>query len=81
MAVRTQGNQTLNTPFAPFSFFLHREVRLCSGYCANMIVIVVGAGVFGLTSAIELQARGHHVTLFEQSKIAHDNAASSDTSR
>lgn len=44
-------------------------------------VVVVGAGVFGASAALELRARGHVVTLFDQGPIPHPLAASTDVSK
>ena len=46
-----------------------------------MKVGVVGGGVFGLAAAIELQARGNEVTLFERGPIPHPMATSTDVSK
>ena len=46
-----------------------------------MNVGVIGAGVFGLASAIELRARGHPVTVFEQGTAPYDGASSTDVSK
>ena len=46
---------------------------------ANMIII--GAGVFGLTAALELAQRGHRVTVLEQDRIPSPLAASTDISK
>ena len=44
-------------------------------------VAVVGAGVFGLGAAIELQRRGHRVTVFERYGLPSSQGASVDSSR
>ena len=46
-----------------------------------MNIAVIGAGVFGLASAIELRARGHDVTVFEQGTVPYANASSTDVSK
>ena len=46
-----------------------------------MNVGVVGCGIFGLASAIELCARGHVVTVFEQGPVPNERATSYDTSK
>jgi len=44
-------------------------------------VIVAGAGVFGLTAAIELRRRGYAVTLLDPGPLPHPLAASTDISK
>ena len=44
-------------------------------------VIVVGAGINGVTSAIELKNRGHKVTLIDPGPLPHPLAASTDISK
>ena len=44
-------------------------------------VIVVGAGIFGVTTAIELRRRGHRVALFDPGPLPHPLAASTDISK
>lgn len=46
-----------------------------------MNAAVVGAGIFGLASALELRKRGHTVTVFEQGKVPHERASSTDVSK
>ncbi len=46
-----------------------------------MNVGVIGAGVFGLASAIELRARGHAVTIFDQGTVPYEAASSTDVSK
>ncbi len=46
-----------------------------------MNVLVVGAGVFGVTAAYELQTRGHAVTLCDPGPVPHPLAASTDVSK
>ena len=43
--------------------------------------IVVGAGIFGVTAALELRARGHAVTLLDAGPIPAPLAASTDISK
>jgi sarcosine oxidase / L-pipecolate oxidase len=44
-------------------------------------VIVVGAGINGVTAAIELRRRGHNVTLIDPGPLPHPLAASTDISK
>ncbi len=44
-------------------------------------VIVVGAGIYGLTTALELKRRGHHVLVLDPGPIPHPLAASTDISK
>jgi glycine/D-amino acid oxidase-like deaminating enzyme len=44
-------------------------------------VIVVGAGINGVTAAIELKTRGHEVMLVDQGPLPHPLAASTDISK
>lgn len=44
-------------------------------------ILVVGAGIFGVTSALELTRRGHSVTLMDPGPIPHPKAASNDISK
>src|SRR6266436_2342901 len=44
-------------------------------------VIVVGAGINGVTSAIELKKRGHKVILVDPGPLPHPLAASTDISK
>ncbi len=46
-----------------------------------MKVGVVGAGIFGMASALELRSRGHDVTLFEQGGVPYENASSTDVAK
>ncbi len=46
-----------------------------------MRIAVIGAGVFGLAAAIELAARGHDVSVFEQGAAPHPGASSTDVSK
>jgi len=43
--------------------------------------LVVGAGIFGVTAAIELQKRGHAVRLVDPGPVPHPLAASTDISK
>jgi sarcosine oxidase / L-pipecolate oxidase len=44
-------------------------------------VAVVGAGIFGVTAALELRRRGHEVALFDPGPIPHPLAESTDISK
>lgn len=44
-------------------------------------ILVIGAGIFGLTAAIELRQRGHQVTVINPGTIPHTLAASTDISK
>lgn len=44
-------------------------------------LLVVGAGVFGLTTALEMQARGYHVAVIDPGPLPHPLAASTDISK
>lgn len=44
-------------------------------------ILVVGGGVFGFTTAIEMRARGWRVTLLDQGSVPHADAASTDISK
>lgn len=44
-------------------------------------VLVVGAGIFGVTGALALAERGHRVTLVDPGPIPHPDAASTDISK
>lgn len=44
-------------------------------------VVVVGAGVFGLSAALELRARGHGVSVLDPGPVPHPLAASTDISK
>ena len=44
----------------------------------TMRFIVVGAGIFGVTAALELQRRGHQVVLMDPGPLPHPEASSTD---
>lgn len=44
-------------------------------------VLIVGAGIYGITAARALNARGHRVTVIDQGPIPHPLAASTDISK
>lgn len=44
-------------------------------------IAVVGAGVFGVTAALELRKRGHRVSLFDPGPLPHPHASSTDISK
>lgn len=51
------------------------------GLLKPLNIIVVGAGVFGVTSARELRRRGHAVTVLDPGPVPHPLAASTDISK
>ncbi len=44
-------------------------------------ILVVGAGVFGVSAALELRLRGHTVTLMDPGPLPHPDASSTDVSK
>jgi len=44
-------------------------------------ILILGGGCFGLTAALELRRRGWHVTLVDQGRLPHSEAASTDISK
>src|SRR5579864_9284444 len=46
-----------------------------------MKIVVVGAGINGVTAAIELKRRGHDVALIDPGPLPHPLAASTDISK
>ncbi|MFL6515994.1 MAG: NAD(P)/FAD-dependent oxidoreductase [Chthoniobacterales bacterium] len=44
-------------------------------------VLIVGAGINGITAALELKKRGHDVTLIDHGQVPHPLAASTDISK
>ena len=48
---------------------------------SSQSVIVIGAGIFGVTAAIELRRRGHIVSLFDPGPLPHPDASSTDISK
>ncbi|MEM7104615.1 MAG: FAD-dependent oxidoreductase [Bacteroidota bacterium] len=47
----------------------------------NFDIIIIGAGVFGTTTAIELSRRGYHTALLDPGPLPHPLAASTDISK
>ncbi len=43
--------------------------------------LIVGAGIYGVTAALELRSRGHRVSLIDPGPIPHPLAASTDISK
>ena len=44
-------------------------------------ILILGGGCFGLTTALELRSRGWRVTLVDQGRLPHPDAASTDISK
>ncbi|MGH2497082.1 MAG: FAD-dependent oxidoreductase [Ktedonobacteraceae bacterium] len=44
-------------------------------------MLVVGAGIFGITTALELKARGYHIAVLDPGPLPHPLAASTDISK
>lgn len=44
-------------------------------------ILIVGAGIFGITTALELKARGYHVAILDPGPLPHPLAASTDISK
>jgi glycine/D-amino acid oxidase-like deaminating enzyme len=44
-------------------------------------ILVVGAGIFGITTALEMKARGYHVAVLDPGPVPHPLAASTDISK
>jgi|UniRef100_UPI00378371C8 glycine/D-amino acid oxidase-like deaminating enzyme len=44
-------------------------------------ILILGGGCFGLTAALELRARGWKVTVIDQGRLPHPDAASTDISK
>jgi sarcosine oxidase / L-pipecolate oxidase len=57
------------------------ERRYNVGCCNMSRIIVVGAGINGVTAAIELKKRGHDVVLVDPGPLPHSLAASTDISK
>jgi glycine/D-amino acid oxidase-like deaminating enzyme len=51
------------------------------GYTRPVDVLIVGAGIFGVTAALELHARGHRVRVIDPGPVPHPLAASTDLSK
>ena len=47
---------------------------------AAVKILVVGAGIFGVTGALELARRGHDVTVVDPGPLPHPDASSTDLS-
>jgi glycine/D-amino acid oxidase-like deaminating enzyme len=58
-----------------------REFRKEERLNETTTAIVVGGGIFGLTSALELRNRGYAVTLLDAGPVPHPLAASTDISK
>ncbi len=44
-------------------------------------ILIVGAGIYGITAALELAARGHAVQVFDPGPLPHPDAATTDISK
>jgi glycine/D-amino acid oxidase-like deaminating enzyme len=44
-------------------------------------ILVVGAGIFGITTALEMKTRGYHVAILDPGPLPHPLAASTDISK
>ena len=44
-------------------------------------ILVVGAGIFGITTALEMKKRGYHVAVLDPGPLPHPLAASTDISK
>ncbi len=44
-------------------------------------ILVVGAGIFGITTALEMKGRGYHVAVLDSGPLPHPLAASTDISK
>ena len=44
-------------------------------------ILIVGAGIFGASAALELRRRGHPVTLLDPGPLPHPEASSTDVSK
>ena len=44
-------------------------------------ILILGGGCFGLTAALELRTRGWQVTVIDQGRLPHPEAAASDISK
>ncbi|MCH7588662.1 MAG: FAD-dependent oxidoreductase [Chloroflexi bacterium] len=47
----------------------------------NLSIVIVGAGIFGVSAALELQRRGHEVTLLDPGPLPNVLASSTDISK
>lgn len=50
-------------------------------FAPSSSVLIVGAGAFGLSAAVELQTRGHQVRVLDPGPIPHPDASSTDISK
>jgi sarcosine oxidase len=56
-------------------------VRAGGDHCRRTEVVVVGAGLLGLSTACELGRRGHDVVCLEQATVGHERSGSKSESR
>lgn len=45
------------------------------------MILIAGGGIFGVTAALELRARGHDVMLCDPGALPHPRAESTDISK
>ena len=48
---------------------------------SSQSIVIVGAGIFGVTAAVELRRRGYQITLCDPGPVPHSAASSTDISK